>query len=104
MEVIKGREVSWGWIPKSHSREAEGPVLEHGSHHSVLSESVPGRGVAAGARDPGAGERVLMKGEDPLLSLQRSVYHPGQVPLGKHPGMGEPDGLPSMGSHRVGHD
>lgn len=24
-----------------------------------------------------------MKGEDPLLSLQRSVYHPGQVPLGK---------------------
>ena len=22
----------------------------------------------------------------------------------KIPGMGEPDGLPSMGSHRVGHD
>lgn len=57
MEVIKGREVSWGWVPKSHSREAEGPVLEYGSHHSVLSESVPGRGVVAGARDPGAGEQ-----------------------------------------------
>lgn len=28
-----------------------------GRHHSVLSESVPGRGVAAGARDPGAGGR-----------------------------------------------
>ena len=37
MEEIKGREVSWGWVPKSHSREAEGPVLEYGSHHSVLS-------------------------------------------------------------------
>ena len=33
-----------------------------------------------------------------------SVYHFGQYRLRKLVWMGEPGGLPSMGSHRVGHD
>ena len=35
---------------------------------------------------------------------QRRQWHPAPVPLPGIPWMEEPGGLPSMGSHRVGHD
>jgi len=54
------------------------------------------------------------------VMLQMALFHyflgPSSIPLEKEmathssvlawriPGMGEPSGLPSMGSHRVGHD
>ena len=39
--------------------------------------------------------------EDPLEEGMATHY---SVLAWRIPGMGEPDGLPSMGSHRVGHD
>ena len=37
-------------------------------------------------------------------ALEKEMATPSSVPAWRIPGTGEPDGLPSMGSHRVGHD
>ena len=37
-------------------------------------------------------------------ALEKEVATQSSVLAWRIPGMGEPDGLPSMGSHRVGHD
>ena len=37
-------------------------------------------------------------------SLEKEMATHSSVPAWRIPGMGEPGGLPSMGSHRVGHD
>ena len=37
-------------------------------------------------------------------ALEKEVATPSSVLAWRIPGMGEPGGLPSMGSHRVGHD
>ena len=41
-----------------------------------------------------------------LRKSSSNLEHPGDksVLVWRNPGMGEPGGLPSMGSHRVGHD
>ena len=36
--------------------------------------------------------------------LEKEMATHSSVPAWRIPGMGEPGGLPSMGSHRVGHD
>ena len=36
--------------------------------------------------------------------LEKEVANHSSVLAWRIPGMGEPDGLPSMGSHRVGHN
>jgi len=36
--------------------------------------------------------------------LEKEMATPSSVLAWRIPGMGEPGGLPSMGSHRVGHD
>ena len=36
--------------------------------------------------------------------LEKEMATHSSVVAGRIPGMGEPSGLPSMGSHRVGHD
>ena len=38
------------------------------------------------------------------LSLEKEMATHSSVLAWRIPGMGEPGGLPSMGSHRVGHD
>ena len=43
----------------------------------------------------------LLGWEDPL---EKGMATHSSVLAWRIPGMGEPDGLPSMGSHRVGHD
>ena len=40
----------------------------------------------------------------PSLSLEKEMATHSSVLAWRIPGMGEPDGLPSMGSHRVLHD
>ena len=52
---------------------------------------------------PGSG-RSLGKGNDDLHALEKEMATPSGVLAWRIPGMGEPGGLPSMGSHRVGHD
>ena len=37
-------------------------------------------------------------------ALEKEMATHSSVPAWRIPGMGEPDGLSSMGSHRVGHD
>ena len=37
-------------------------------------------------------------------ALEKERGTPSSVPAWRVPGTGEPGGLPSMGSHRVGHD
>ena len=37
-------------------------------------------------------------------ALEKGMATHSSVLAGRIPGMGEPGGLPSMGSHRVGHD
>ena len=37
-------------------------------------------------------------------ALEKEMATRSSVPAWRIPGIGEPDGLPSMGSHRVGHD
>ena len=39
-----------------------------------------------------------------LHALEKEVATHSSVPARRSPGTGEPGGLPSMGSHRVGHD
>ena len=39
-----------------------------------------------------------------FLALEKEMATPSSVPAWRIPGTGEPGGLPSMGSHRVGHD
>ena len=39
-----------------------------------------------------------------LHALQKAMATHSSVPAWRIPGTGEPAGLPSMGSHRVGHD
>ena len=39
-----------------------------------------------------------------LLALEKEMATHSSVLAWRIPGMGEPGGLPSMGSHRVGHD
>ena len=39
-----------------------------------------------------------------LPALEKEMATHSSVLALRIPGMGEPDGLPSMGSHRVGHD
>ena len=39
-----------------------------------------------------------------LHALEKEMATHSSVLAWRIPGMGEPDGLPSMGSHRVGHD
>ena len=39
-----------------------------------------------------------------LLALEKETAIHSSVPAWRTPGMGEPGGLPSMRSHRVGHD
>ena len=40
----------------------------------------------------------------PLHTLEKEMATHSSVLAWRIPGTGEPDGLPSMGSHRVGHD
>ena len=40
----------------------------------------------------------------PFRALEREMATPSSVLAWRIPGMGEPGGLLSMGSHRVGHD
>ena len=39
-----------------------------------------------------------------LGALEKEMANHSSVLAWRIPGMAEPDGLPSMGSHRVGHD
>ena len=39
-----------------------------------------------------------------LVSVEKAMAPHSSVLAWKVPGMGEPGGLPSMGSHRAGHD
>ena len=39
-----------------------------------------------------------------FYALEKEMATPSSVLAWRIPGMGEPGGLPSMGSHRVGHD
>ena len=38
------------------------------------------------------------------VTLEKEMATQSSVLAWRIPGMGEPDGLPSLGSHRVGHD
>ena len=40
----------------------------------------------------------------PFRALEKEMATHSSVPAWRIPGTGEPDGLPSMGSHSVGHD
>ena len=40
----------------------------------------------------------------PFPALEKEMATHSSVLAWRIPGMGEPDGLPPMGSHRVGHD
>ena len=40
----------------------------------------------------------------PFPALEKEMATDSGVPAWRIPGTGEPGGLPSMGSHRVGHD
>ena len=47
---------------------------------------------------------VCPKGINPGCSLKKEMANHSSVLALRIPGTGEPGGLPSMGSHRVGHD
>ena len=52
---------------------------------------------------------MVSEWEDPLIGifsllLEKEMATHSSVLAWRIPGMGEPGGLPSLGSHRVGHD
>ena len=54
---------------------------------------------------PPHGEIELFKiGTSRIRKLEKEMATHSSVLAWRIPGMGEPGGLPSMGSHRVGHD
>ena len=48
--------------------------------------------------------KTLLSFINRLLALEKEMATHSNVLAWRIPGMGEPGGLPSMGSHRVGHD
>ena len=76
------------------------------SHYSTLAWEIPW------TEEPGAFHRVA-KSRTQLSdftftfhfhALEKEMATHSSVPAWRTPGMAEPGGLPSMGSHRVGHD
>ena len=72
--------------------------ISHGA-----SRAAPGK---SGLHARGEGERVLAleSREGTRASRREEMATHSSVLAWRIPGMVEPDGLPSMGSHRVGHD
>ena len=58
----------------------------------------PGRLQSMGSLESDTTERLHFH------ALEKEMATHSSVPAGRIPGMAEPGGLPSIGSHRVGHD
>ena len=50
------------------------------------------------------GKRIVTHYREVAIGLEKEMAIYSNIFACKIPGMGEPGGLPSMGSHRVGHD
>ena len=77
------------------------------THSSVLAWRIPGMGNLVGCRLWGRTESdttELLHFHFSLPALKKEMATLSSVLAWKIPGTGEPGGLPSMGSHRVGHD
>ena len=53
---------------------------------------------------PGLAPQVCLRGSRDFYALEKEMAIHSSVLAWRIPGTGEPGGLPSMGSHRVGHD
>ena len=49
-------------------------------------------------------DKIILKTDPSRTNLEKEMATHSNILAWKIPGMGEPGGLPSMGSHRVGHD
>ena len=79
-----------------------GPVgYERGSQVHIQGERFPGRKNSKGRVEPGWREA---KESSDTLSLEKEMATPSSTLAQRIPWTEEPGGLPSMESHRVGHD
>ena len=76
---------------------------EMATHFSVLAWRIPGMGSLVGCCLWGRTE-LDMTERLHFHALEKETATHSSVPAWRIPGTGEPIGLPSMGSHRVGHD
>ena len=99
ISLVGGGHVCWGLIPhrpaKHHSQETQSPL---GSPNSSL---LLGGGCCLWKSYCWV---LLFLALPPLLFTGEGNGNPLRVLAWRIPGTGEPGGLPSMGSHRVGHD
>ena len=82
---------------------------EMAAHSSVLARRIPGTGGAWWAAVYGVAQsrtrlKRLSSSSSSVYILEKAVATHSSTLAGKIPGRGEPGGLLSMGSHRVGHD
>ena len=84
--------------------------LEKGmaTHSSILAWKIPRMGGAWWASVHGVTTSWTRLSNFPFTfhfhALEKEMATHSRVLAWRIPGMGEPGGLPSMGSHRVGHD
>ena len=96
-------------MPSRCSASVEEQLVKHCSKYLLENQiqlSMGCRGFAGGSEDKesacSAGDPGLIPGqEDPL---EKGMATHASILAWRLPGTGEPGGLPSMGSHRVGHD
>ena len=78
----------------------------NGTHSSTLAWKIDGRRSLVGCSPWGREESDTTE-RIPFLhfhALEKEMVIHSSVLAWRIPGMGEPGGLPSMGSHRVGHN
>ena len=114
---------SWTLLPSPSPSHPSGPSQCTSPEHTVsciesglvirftcdnLQVSIPFSQIILPLPSPTESKRLFYTSVSPLLShIQgwRRKWQPTPVFLAwRIPGMGEPGGLPSMGSHRVGHN
>ena len=73
-------------------------------HSSTLAWRIPGMGEPAVYRVAKSQTRLTFTSAFHFHALEKEMATHSSVLAWRIPGMGEPGGLPSVGSHRVGHD
>ena len=106
--VSQEREMIWGkgWVTLMTSRESDGESNGNPLQYSCLEN--PMDGGAWWAAVHGVAKSLAQLSNFTFTfhfhALEKEMATHSSVLAWRIPGTGEPHGLPSMGSHRVGHD
>ena len=88
----------------SHPREGNGTPLQYSCLENPMDGGAWWAAVHGVAKSLTRLSNFTFNFHFPLSCIGEGNGNPLRVLAWRIPGMGEPGGLPSMGSHRVGHD